>query len=54
MADEGRAPSEIATYQCTPGKAVEEVSPLNQTPQQVPISLGIDIVGILSQKLTGK
>lgn len=55
MADQEQALSEIVTCQCTPGKAVEEASSLNQTPQQVPILIGMDHVGILSlKKLTGK
>lgn len=55
MADQEHALSEIVTCQCTLGKAVEEVSSLNQTPQQVPISIAMDNVGILSlKKLTGK
>lgn len=37
------------------GKAVEEVSSLNQTPQQVSTSIRMDHVGILSlEKFTGK
>lgn len=55
MADQEPALSEIATCQCTSGKAVEEVSSLNQTLQPVPISIEMDNVGILSlKKLIGK
>lgn len=55
MADQEQALGEIAACQCTPGKAVEEVSSLNQTPQKVSISIGMNHVGILSLKiLTGK